>query len=40
MMEKVSTRMENIKKEDPLLLIDLIDFFWARMDETQKALNI
>ena len=40
MMEKVSMRMETIKKEDPLLVIDIIDFFWAKMDETQKALSI
>ena len=40
MMEKVSQRMENIKKEDPLLLIDIIEYFWGKMGETQKNLNI
>jgi hypothetical protein len=27
-------RIENLKKEDPFMLIDIIDYFWARMDET------
>ena len=40
MMEKVSTRMETIKKEDLLLNVDLIDFFWAKMAETQRTLNV
>ena len=40
LMEKVSTRMETIKKEDPLLNIDLVDFFWAKMAETQRTLNV
>ena len=40
LMEKVSTRMETIKKEDPLLNIDLVDFFWAKMAETQRSLNV
>jgi hypothetical protein len=34
MMEKVSQRMENIKKDDPLLLIDIIEYFWGKMAET------
>ena len=40
MMEKVSTRMEIIKKEDPLLNVNLIDFFWVKMAETQRMLNV
>ena len=40
MMEKVSTRMETIKKEDPLLNVNLIDFFWVKMAETQRMLNV
>jgi hypothetical protein len=40
LMKKVSTRMETIKKEDPLLNIDLVDFFWAKMAETQRSLNV
>ena len=34
LMEKVSQRMENIKKEDPLLLVDIIEYFWSKMAET------
>ena len=33
MMEKVSQRMEALKREDSLLDIDIIDYFWKRMDE-------
>jgi hypothetical protein len=40
LMEKESTRMETIKKEDLLLNIDLVDFFWVKMAETQRTLNV
>ena len=40
MMEKVSQRIENLKKDDNLLLIDIIEYFWAKMDEVQQVLQI
>jgi hypothetical protein len=40
MMEKVSQRMENLKRDDSLLEIDIIDFFWKHMEECQRMLNI
>ncbi len=39
-MEKVSQRMETLKREDPVLEVDIIDFFWKMMAETQKQLGI
>jgi hypothetical protein len=40
MMEKVSQRMESLKREDSLLDLDIIDLFWTSLHQTQKALNI
>ena len=40
MMEKVSQRMENLKSADTLLEIDIVDFFWKRMDETARIMQI
>ena len=38
--EKVSFRIEELKREDSLLLFDICDHFWQRMEEVKKALNI
>lgn len=40
MMEKVSQRMENLKSADTLLEIDIVDFFWKRMDEARLIMQI
>ncbi len=40
MMEKVSQRMENLKSADTLLEIDIVDFFWKKMDESARIMQI
>jgi len=40
MMEKVSQRMENLKGADTLLEIDIVDYFWKKMDETARTMQI
>lgn len=40
MMEKVSQRSESLKKEDSLLEVDLLEFFWTQMDRLRQSLNI
>lgn len=32
--------MEALKKDDRLLDVDIIDFFWEKMAETQKQLGL
>ncbi len=39
-IEKVSSRAEAIKAADVLLEIDILDYFVAKMNETQANLNI
>jgi hypothetical protein len=39
-MEKVSHRLEELKKDDQLQLIDIIEHFWQRMREVKIALNL
>jgi hypothetical protein len=39
-IEKISSRLENLKKEDQLMRLDIVEHFWERMKETQQALGI
>jgi len=34
MIEKVSQRMESLKRDDCLLDLDILDYFWQKADET------
>lgn len=34
MMEKVSQRMEQLKKDDYMLDIDVLDYFWKALKQT------
>ena len=40
MMEKVSQRTEALKREDPLLELDIVDHFALKMVEVKNALNV
>lgn len=40
MMEKVSQRSETLKKEDSLLEVDVLEYFWKQMDYLQQSLSI
>ena len=39
-IEKISQRVENLKREDTLLNFDIVEHFWQRMEEIKKNLNI
>jgi hypothetical protein len=40
MIEKVSQRSEALKKEDSLLEVDALEYFWKQMAMLQQALGI
>ena len=39
-IEKISQRLETLKKEDSLQNIDIVEHFWQRMQETSVKLGI
>lgn len=39
-LEKMSLRIEQLKKEDTLLNYDIVDHFWQKMQELKAKLNI
>jgi len=39
-LEKMSTRLETLKKEDSLQNIDIIEHFWAKMKELKEKMGL
>jgi hypothetical protein len=39
-IEKMSTRLETLKKDDSLLNFDIVEHFWSRMNELKLKLNL
>lgn len=39
-VEKISHRLETLKKEDSLLNYDIIEHFWVKMEELKVKLNL